>query len=415
MHAWLQRIWYAGVPPPAWLRALGALHGWLQRRRSRLPLPSTPATGAPVIVVGNLTVGGTGKTPVVIWLCEQLRGLGLNVAVISRGYGGRHARSGGVLRVEPGMDAALTGDEPLLIRRRTGALVYVARLRAAAAAQARAEGAQVIVADDGLQHRALARDCELVVMDSTRGFGNGLLLPAGPLREPATRLATVSAVILNVGVEVVDSAAQGVRVGAQSGVGSTASAARLPPRWPGALAMHLRGTLLHNLAEPARTRRLASLAGQRVHAVAALGNPERFFAGLRRAGLQVLPHALRDHLPIPAAALAYNDGLPVLMTEKDAVKCAALAHADCWYLPVAAHFSAADAHVLLRRVLMDARLLDLLACPVCKGPLRHLREAGGEELLCRADRLAFPVRDGIPVMLEEEARVLAAGDPLLER
>jgi tetraacyldisaccharide 4'-kinase len=149
--------------------------------------------------------------------------------------------------------------------------------------------------------------------------------------------------------------------------------------------------------------------------VAALGNPGRFFAALRAAGLDPIEHPLRDHEPIPAGQLDPGDGLPVLMTEKDAVKCAKLAHADCWYLPVSAAFSAADARALLRRVIMDARLLELLACPVCKGPLRHVRGALAEELICRADRLAFPVREGIPVMLEEEARVLAAGDALLER
>jgi uncharacterized protein YbaR (Trm112 family) len=128
-----------------------------------------------------------------------------------------------------------------------------------------------------------------------------------------------------------------------------------------------------------------------------------------------MAHPLPDHQVIGEAALRSADGLPVLMTEKDAVKCSALAHPNCWYLPVAAQFTAADAKALLRRVLMDARLLDILACPLCKGPLRQVADPGDPVLVCRADRLAFPVRDGIPVMLEEEARVLKAGDPLLER
>jgi tetraacyldisaccharide 4'-kinase len=178
--------------------------------------------------------------------------------------------------------------------------------------------------------------------------------------------------------------------------------------------MQLAGDTLYSLADRALTRPLAGFAGQRVHAVAALGNPGRFFASLRAAGLAPIEHPLPDHEPIPVAQLDHGDGLPVLMTEKDAVKCAKLAHAGCWVLPVTAGFSAADGRALLRRVIMDARLLDLLACPVCKGPLRHVRVSGPEELVCRADRLAFPVREGIPVMLEEEARVLGAGDPLLE-
>lgn len=402
MEAWLQRIWYGGAPPPAWLRALAAINGWRLRRQGRAQLPRTRLPEAPVIVVGNLTVGGTGKTPLVIWLCGELRALGLKVAVISRGYGGSHSRGPGVLRVTPGMAAALCGDEPLLVHRRTGVPVYVARRRVEAAALARADGAQVLVADDGLQHRALARDCELVVVDGLRGLGNGLLLPAGPLREPIARLALAGAIVLNGGTRDEGGAllAPGLR---------SADLAGQP------LAMQLRGDLLRNLADPSLIRPLASLAGQRVHAVAALGNPGRFFAALRAAGLEPIEHPLPDHEPIPASQLEPADGLPVLMTEKDAVKCATLAHAGCWVLPVEAGFSAKDAGALLRRVIMDARLLELLACPVCKGPLRHVREAGGEELICRADRLAFPVRDGIPVMLEEEARVLAAGDALLER
>jgi tetraacyldisaccharide 4'-kinase len=402
MEPWLQRIWYGGAPPPAWLRALAALNGWRLRHQGTAPLPRTQPPDAPVVVVGNLTVGGTGKTPLVIWLCGELGTLGLRVAVISRGYGGSHARGPGVLRVTPAMAAALCGDEPLLVRRRTGVPVYVARRRVEAAALARAEGAQVLVADDGLQHRALARDCELVVVDGLRGLGNGLLLPAGPLREPVARLASASAVVVNGGTQ--GAASERVAPGLHR--------ADLPGQ---PLAMQLSGGLLRNLADVSLVRPLASLAGQRVHAVAALGNPGRFFAALRAAGLEPIEHPLPDHKPIPASHLEPADGLPVLMTEKDAVKCATLAHAGCWVLPVDAGFSADDARALLRRVIMDARLLELLACPVCKGPLRHVRAAGADELICRADRLAFPVREGIPVMLEEEARVLAAGDALLER
>jgi tetraacyldisaccharide 4'-kinase len=150
-----------------------------------------------------------------------------------------------------------------------------------------------------------------------------------------------------------------------------------------------------------------------VHAVAAIGNPQRFFDLLARAGLVVHPHAWPDHRALSAADLRFDDALPVLMTEKDAVKCAAPAPSHHWTLPVEARFDAGDERRLLGRVLMEARLLDLLVCPVCKGPLTYDKVAA--ELLCRAERLAFPIRDGIPVMLEDEARVLSADDPRLER
>jgi tetraacyldisaccharide 4'-kinase len=351
-------------------------HGWLPARR----------VSHPVIVVGNITVGGTGKTPLVIWLAGELTALGLKVAVITRGYG-RHTRAG-VLRVDAHSSAGEVGDEALLIFRRARVPVYVCRERVAAARAAIAAGAQLLIADDGLQHLRLARDFEIALIDAARGLGNGALLPAGPLREPPTRIDRVGAVVL-------------------TGAGACQRA--------GALHMQLHGEQLLPLNGAGPAAPLASFRGRRVHAFAGIGNPQRFFATLRAAGLELIEHSLPDHQPIASQALHQADGLPVLMTEKDAVKCPAPAPANCWYLPVTAQFAAADAHALLRRILMDARLLDILACPVCKGPLRLVRESAGAQLVCHADRLSFPVRDGIPVMLEEEARVLEAGDPLLER
>jgi tetraacyldisaccharide 4'-kinase len=150
-----------------------------------------------------------------------------------------------------------------------------------------------------------------------------------------------------------------------------------------------------------------------VHAVAGIGHPGRFFASLEQAGLKVKGHAFADHHRYQAADLKFPDSLPVLMTEKDAVKCRTLAGADCWYLPVGAEFTEEAAAELLRRIFMEARLLDILACPICKGPLSF--ERAQSVLVCHADRLAFPIRDGVPIMLEEEARLLESGDPLLER
>jgi len=407
MHDWLQRIWYGGVAAPWWLRALSAVYGAasaVRRNCYRRGWCRRQAVGAPVIVVGNITVGGTGKTPLVIWLCDALGGLGLRVAVITRGYGGKpvgaSAARGGVVRVTDASDTALVGDEALLIHRRAHVPIYVGRDRVAAGLAAVAQGAQVVVSDDGLQHLRLQRDVDIAVIDAERGLGNGALLPAGPLREGPSRLKGVAAVVL-------------------TGAGNEPYAADEP--YEGALRMTLRGDQLlpvnPRLSGPGVDvpRPLASLRAQRVVAYAAIGNPERFFRTLRAAGLEVEARPLPDHQPITGTQLRDAGSMPVLMTEKDAVKCASWAPANCWYLPVSASFEPAAAHALLRRILMDARLLDILACPVCKGPLRLARDSSGDTLVCRADRLGFPVRDGIPVMLEEEARVLEAGDPLLER
>jgi tetraacyldisaccharide 4'-kinase len=283
-----------------------------------------------------------------------------------------------------------------LLARRTGALVAAGRDRVAAAELLIAAGAQLILADDGLQHLRLRRDATLAVIDGQRGFGNGRLLPAGPLREPRAALARVGVVVQNGGVEL---------------------------HYPTALRMQLSGNQLLPVsagdgtatagAATAAVRPLAALRGQSVHAVAGIGNPARFFTQLRAAGLDPIEHAYPDHHAFAAADIRFADALPVLMTEKDAVKCRGLADERHWYLPVAAVFAPNDRQQLLRRIIMDARLLDILVCPLCKGPLQNARASN--ELVCMADRLAFPVRDGIPVMLEEEARVLGADDPLLKR
>ena len=394
---WLQDLWYAPRRAPWWLRVWSPLYGALVRLRHSLYargwLRSQRVAGC-VIVVGNVTVGGTGKTPFVIWLVERLRDLGLKVAVVTRGYGGNHSRrvTNDILRVDASCRAEEVGDEALLISRRAGCPVYVCRDRVAAAQAALADGARVVIADDGLQHLRLARDAEIVLVDAMRGWGNGALLPAGPLREDPARAARATAVVL-------------------TGTGSpaTAIAARHAAR------MNLEGAVLLPVSGVGDGRALVAFAGQRVHALAGIGNPARFFTALRAARLELIEHPFPDHHRYAPWELRFDDRLPVIMTEKDAVKCQAFAPEHCWYLPVTASFSAADGRALLGRILMDARLLDILACPLCKGPLRLAQEPAGPVLVCRADRLAFPVRDGIPVMLEEAARQLQSTDPLLER
>ena len=247
--------------------------------------------------MGNLTVGGTGKTPLDLWLAHELTELGLAVGIVSRGYGGSNGRRPRM--VGGGAHWTEVGDEPLLLARRSGCPTVVASDRLAAA---RALGASVdvILADDGLQHLRLARDCEIVVIDGTRGFGNGWLLPAGPLREPLRRLARVDVLVIN-------------------GEARHRSLQRLPQE---AFIMSVSPHAVRRVDARAPPRPLEDFRGQTVHAVAGTGNPARFFAELRAYGLQTVEHPFPDHHPLTVADLAFDDGLPVLMTEKDAVKCA---------------------------------------------------------------------------------------------
>ena len=328
IEAWLNRRWYAsaGVPalqPLGWLygaavsaRRLAFRRGW---RRSR-------CAGVPVVVIGNLTVGGTGKTPLAIWLATQLTQRGIRVGLVSRGHG--RASSGVRLAAEQSSWRDL-GDEPLLLYRRTRCATAVARDRVAAAAALVERGAQVILADDGLQHLPLERNCEIVVVDGSRGFGNGRLLPAGPLREPLSRLRTVDALVVNGPLEH-----PSLRAG--EGIGEAMRMALVPgqPR-----------RLLSGESRP-----LESFEG-RVHAVAGIGNPERFFRELTAHGLTPVPHPFPDHHPLSAAELDFGDDRPVLMTEKDAVKCAQPADPRLWYVPVEACFSDADAQRLIGLVM----------------------------------------------------------------
>jgi len=304
----LQQVWYGGRNVPWVLRGLAALYAPVAgvRRglysagllpRSRLPVP--------VIVVGNISVGGTGKTPLTIALIEALRARGFNPGVISRGYGGS-AR--GPVLVDASSDPRSAGDEACLVAQATRAPVAVGRDRGSAGrALLEAARCDVLIADDGLQHYKLCRDVEICVIDGERRFGNGRLLPAGPLREPASRAAAFGFRVCNGGVAQADE-----------------------------VAMTLRGGNAVALIAPGRRRKLTDWLGQRVHAVAGIGNPARFFAGLRAAGLDIIEHAFADHFVYAPADLDFGDELPVLMTDKDAVKCTGFADARCWRLPVQA-------------------------------------------------------------------------------
>jgi tetraacyldisaccharide 4'-kinase len=274
--------------------------------------------GIPVIVVGNITVGGSGKTPLVIWIAEELKKKGWSPAIISHGYG---VKLDVPRAATVASDAAEVGDEPVLIARRTGCPVWVGpdRIAVAAALRGAHPDVDVLVLDDGLQHYAMRRDVEIAVLDP-RGLGNGFLLPAGPLREPRWRLRTVDAVVAHGGAAQRD------------------------------FAMALAGEEVHRMTDARERRPLKSFAGERVHAAAGIGDPNRFFLHLGRAGVKVIPHPFPDHHPFSAQDLEFGDGLPVILTEKDAVKLRAAARPDWWVLPVSARLDPGFGAWLLRKL-----------------------------------------------------------------
>ena len=317
--------WFGDGRVPLWARALAGVYGVLVALRSRLyraGLLRQQRVGVPVIVVGNITAGGTGKTPLTIALMERLRAAGFRPGVASRGYGRRdEAQARWVDAATPPEEG---GDEPVLIARHTGTRVRVDRDRVAAAKALVAAGCDVVICDDGLQHYRLQRDVEIEVIDGARRYGNGRLMPAGPLREPVARAA-----------------ACGFRVVNLPSSDDTAAFGEWPMQLQADDALPLQG---------GRPKPLAGFAGQRVHAVAGIGNPARFFAMLRRQGLGVVPHAFADHHAYRAEDFAFGSELPVLMTEKDAVKCAAFANSWFYSVPVAAKLPEAFWIALLDRL-----------------------------------------------------------------
>ena len=308
--------WYEPRPTlAAWLAwPLSILFGIVARARrvmyakgiyrvARMPVP--------VVVVGNITAGGSGKTPLVIALAEALRERGFHPGVVSRGHGG----GGGVRAVSADSDPAVVGDEPPMVAA-AGFAVWVGRKRAAAARALLAAHPEcdVVICDDGLQHYALARDVEIAVVDATRGFGNGLLMPAGPLREPEERLDEVDAVVRLV---------SGTLPHGSQGDGRSTFMTHEPRPW-------------RNVRDPARTDDGTAFRGEAVHAVAGIGHPQRFFAMLRAQGLAPVEHPFPDHHAFAARDLEFPGARAILMTQKDAVKCASFADERFWYLPIRA-------------------------------------------------------------------------------
>ncbi len=278
----------------------------LRRTLFRFGLLSSVKLPVPVIVVGNITVGGTGKTPLTLWLAQQLIEAGWHPGIISRGY--RSEDDAVAREVHKDDTAHKVGDEPLLMARRALCPVWIGRDRPAAALallHAHPE-CDIIISDDGLQHYRLQRDVEIVVIDGVRRFGNGMLLPAGPLREPVSRLHEVDALVNNGG----------------------------PPDVAEGVLMSLQGTQFHNLLDPSLIRSAADFDGLHVYAIAGIGHPDRFFRHLQQLGLQPVTHAFPDHHSYTGDEITPKDADAILMTEKDAVKCAAFASEKHWVLQV---------------------------------------------------------------------------------
>ncbi len=302
----------------------------LRRSAYRAGLLKVERLRVPVIVVGNIAVGGSGKTPVVAWLVETLRARGWKPGIVSRGYG-RKGR--GVALVTDADAVAEVGDEPLLLAGITACPVAVGADRPAAA-RALLEAfpdCDLIIADDGLQHYRLHRDAEIVVVDE-RVIGNALPLPAGPMREGRARLAEADLVVAHGGLSHASTRA----VGAVAAVDMALEGTELVPV----------GAARGNV----KSRPVRALTGQRVHGVAGIGRPERFFAQLESLGLKVVRHPFPDHHVFSAGELAFGDDAPIIMTAKDAVKCASFDLPDVWQLPVRAVIPTRAVDVIVEKI-----------------------------------------------------------------
>jgi tetraacyldisaccharide 4'-kinase len=312
VYQWFHRVWYEGGAGYWVLLPLSALY-WLIVKFRRLLYMSgvfTPKNvGVPVIVVGNITVGGTGKTPVSVWLARSLAERGFRPGIVSRGYGG--SKSSSPMRVDAASDPSVVGDEPVLLAKRSACPIAVDRNRVRAAEMLVEDGVDLIISDDGLQHYRLKRSYEICVIDGARWLGNRFVLPAGPLRETAYRMSEVDQILVNGRLR--DECESAKEQNAIEFVLVASEVCRL---------------------NASLTRPIERFANMTVHGVAAIGNPTRFFDLLRAQGMQVIEHAFPDHAPISSANLNFDDDFDILMTEKDAVKMGSALSDRFWYVPV---------------------------------------------------------------------------------
>ena len=311
----LDFYWYS-QNPVAWLLLPVSWLFWLIVKLRRFlyenKLLSSSRIDKPVVIIGNITVGGSGKTPLLIALCQLLKEQGFKPGVISRGYGSE-TESGGLFQVSKDDSAQRVGDEPLLISQRTACPVVVSRDRPAAARYLlQHNDCDIVLSDDGLQHYRLQRDYEIAVIDARRGFGNGYCIPAGPLRESKSRLDSINLLVTHYAADTVD---ENESVGFKLEFGVAV-----------------------NIAS-GETRIIDELRSTSIHAVAGIGDPQRFFNQLRSYGIELIEHPFPDHYQYQAADLFFEETAIIIMTEKDAVKCATLGLDNVWAVPVTAKLS----------------------------------------------------------------------------
>ncbi len=319
---WLVSTWYQPHPIRWLLSPLSLLYRFvisLRKALYKVGIFKQQQLSVPVIIVGNISVGGTGKTPFVIWLAKQLQQAGFKPGIISRGYGGKAVSYPQTVTAQS--DAAIVGDEPIIIARQTACPMVVSPNRIEAGQQLLQDNdCDIIISDDGLQHYALNRDIEIVVVDGQRLFGNQYCLPAGPLREPPSRLSDIDFIVHN----------------------STNDTAEY--------TMNLTQGDAINVLDPTLTKSLTEFSTQTIHAIAGIGNPDRFFDQLSQQELSIIPHPFTDHHSYQASDLKFNDDNAILMTEKDAVKCTRFAHDDMWYIPIEASISSKLAPLIIEKL-----------------------------------------------------------------
>lgn len=309
---WLLGHWYGSHQPPWYLRMLVPVYRAAYQRTQKNKQGKTDKyrSGLPLIVVGNITAGGSGKTPLVIRLCQLALEMDLKPGIASTGYG-RHSRD--TLLVQADSDPKSCGDEPVMLAQRTGVAVVVAKHRIDAVKKLNEMDLDLVFSDDGLQHADLARDMEFCVVDGGRGFGNGHLIPAGPLREPPERLRQVDHVVSN-----------GVWADQPDDVSVS--------------VMNLQASVvrsLDDLTEYSIDDFRHQQRGIPVHAIAGIGHPERFFSMLEALGFELETHGFSDHHVFRHGDFDLIEGdTAILMTEKDAVKCRSLGLENAWYVPV---------------------------------------------------------------------------------
>ena len=328
MH-WLERHWYRFTPLHILLLPLSLIFRALvalRRRLYRNGVLSSVRLPVPVVVIGNLTIGGSGKTPLTLWLAKQLLDEGWHPGIISRGFGGEGTLVPQAVYSSSPTDSV--GDEAVLMAQHGLCPVWVGRNRSAtglALLSAHPE-CDILLSDDGLQHYRLQRDVEVVVVDGIRRFGNGCLLPAGPLREARSRLSEADVVVIN---------------GGESAKGE--------------YRMQLDGAVFHKLLAPEIKKRASDFKGLRLCAIAGIGFPQRFFSHLNKLGLEVEKRPFPDHHRYVPADLERIDADAILMTEKDAVKCSSFAPENCWVLRVEAQLDPTLTRTILERIALNGR------------------------------------------------------------